>query len=281
MLRRTSSTAARRRPSPASSDAETASRSSAPTVSATCASFGSVHAPVHLNGRDVVADEARQRHALHVIVARRRDGGIGAARQRRERANHGDAPLERRDALPQRHDVGRLHPIDGRPGEREPGDVDLFDRAPGVLQAIDRRFGDQLQPRRLQGLQQGPQRRGLPRGKPLEIRQRESRHGHARGGRADRAHARDGGREARRRADDPDLSGRDRPGQRRISVGRHVGHPHEGRAETVKAPPHVIGHHSERQDVVAGCEDRNLGVGNGHADSDCTKRGVSPPSVRR
>ena len=58
-----------------------------------------VERPVHLNRRDVADDQPRQRHALHVVVAGGRHGGIDRPRQRRERPDAADRrPAARRPA---------------------------------------------------------------------------------------------------------------------------------------------------------------------------------------
>jgi len=51
-----------------------------------------------------------------------------------------------------RHRIRGRHPLQRQPRERQAGDVDLLNRAPGILKAIDRRFGNKLEPRQVNSL---------------------------------------------------------------------------------------------------------------------------------
>ena len=53
--------------------------------------------------------------------------------------------LQLGDRFQQRHRIRRRELLDGQARQRQAGDVDLFDRSPGILQAIDGRLGDELE----------------------------------------------------------------------------------------------------------------------------------------
>ena len=69
MLRRTSSRGERRHPTSSGTAADTASTSSAPTVSATLSQLGAVTRPVDLDRVDIVNQEPSQCNLTQVAVA--------------------------------------------------------------------------------------------------------------------------------------------------------------------------------------------------------------------
>ena len=156
MLRRISSSGARRRPSLVSSSRRHAVDVVGADGQRDLRELRAVERPVDLDRRDVVDDQPRQRDALHVVVAGRRHGRIDRARQRRERADDADVVLQLGDLLEQRGSVGRRQLVDREPRQREAGDVDLLDRAARIAAA------DRTAPRR--------RARGRPRAAPRAAR---------------------------------------------------------------------------------------------------------------
>ena len=154
--------------------------------------------------------------------------------------------------------------MNGDARECEAGDVHFLDRSPGVAQAVDRRFRDDLEPRRPQLLEQRAQRDAFACGELLEIREREAGHGDAVGGCGDLRDAIGGGRACRRRADDARFAGRRRDGDRRGWIGRNFGDAHERRVRPVALPAQAVGDGAEADDVVRRRQARELLFRNRH-----------------
>jgi hypothetical protein len=173
---------------------------------------------------------------LDVVVAGRRRGGIRAPRQRREPADHRDGTLQFDHRLEQRQRIGRRRLMHRQPCEREAGDVHFFDRAAGVLEAIDRCFRDQLEPGGAELFEQGAQRDAFLRRELLQIGEREARHGGAVRRRGDFADAGDGGGAVRGGAGDPQFARGRGTRYGRPDLGHHVGDAHKSGPRAVALP---------------------------------------------
>ena len=97
MLRRISSSGARRRPSGASSDGRDAVDVVGAERQRHLRQLRAVAQPVHLDVRHVRRRQTRDRHRLHVVVAGRRPEGAQRQRQRVERLDAAEAALQRAD----------------------------------------------------------------------------------------------------------------------------------------------------------------------------------------
>ena len=76
--------------------------------------------------------------------------------------------------LEERNHAGILQPMHGDAAEREAADVHFLDRPARRLQEVDRRLGDELEPRRPQLLEERTQGHRFASGQLLQIRQRIS-----------------------------------------------------------------------------------------------------------
>ena len=138
--------------------------------------LGSVQRPVHLNRRHVVHDDPRQRHALHIVVA-----GASARRSSSRRGSGANARMtatarcSSATAFSSGRRIGRRRLMHGQARERQPGDIHFLDRPPRILQAIERRFGDQLEAGGAQLFEQRSQRDAVARGQRLPDRRAKTR----------------------------------------------------------------------------------------------------------
>ena len=151
--------------------------------------------------------------------------------------------------------------VDGETGESEPGDVHFFDRAPRVLEPIERRERDQLEAGSPQFLEQRAQRgmvgsRRSVRGPPVKIQKAASRW-RATATSCDARH----GRGAARGTPSMRISPADR-GPRRIrsSFDAHVRNAHECGARSMLRAADIVGDHADVEDVVGRRERVDLGV---------------------
>ena len=120
MLRRTSSTGARRGPSGASSVGRHVVEIVGAEQQRHLTELGPVLAPVDLDAADAVDQQRRQRDQLDVVVAGGRRLGRDAARQRRDGAERPGRLLQRGDAAQEDHGVGR-RVVDADDRHAEPG----------------------------------------------------------------------------------------------------------------------------------------------------------------
>ena len=176
--------------------------------------------------------------------------------------------------LQQRQRVGRRQLVDRQARQRQAGDVHFLDRPPRILQPIERRFGDELEPGGVQLFEQRAQRDLLARRELLRDRRARTPDTGTPFAAATTSRTR-ASAAARRRghADDADLAGAGRPRHRRAGVGGDVGDAHErrrapwrSRRTSSACMPRLM------MSCVAARVDK-LGVRNGHV---MGGRGVSP-----
>ena len=116
--------------------------------------------------------------------------------------------------------------------------------------SIDRRFGDELEARRAQFLEERAKRDVFPRGQLLEIRERKPGHDGAAGGGRDLSDAFDRRRTTAGNARDPDFAGGRWTRHRCAHIRRHVRDAHERRPGAVAPPAQIVGEHADADDIV-------------------------------
>ena len=254
MFRRISSSGARRGPVPASSAARDAIDVVRPDGQRHLRQFRTVERPVDLDRRNVLHEEPSQRHALDIVVAGGRHGGIHPPRKRGERADHADVLLQHRHVVHQLGNLGGRQLVDGQPGKPQTGNVDFLDRSAAVPQLVERRLRDQLEAGGAKLLQQRAKRDALAARELLEIGERKAGDRH-------RVRRRDHFLDPRRcraavgrHARDPHFAGRRRHDDRRARLRRDLRDAHKRRDRAVPPAARFVGHHPDGHDVVAGRE---------------------------
>ena len=130
----------------------------------------------------------------------------------------------------------------------------------GILQPIDRRLGDELEPGGAQLLEQRAQRDLFRGGDMFEIGERKPGDRQPPSGRRDFADALDRRRARRGRAGDPHLAGGSGNVDRRTGLRGDIRDPDKGGARAVTRPPHFVGLDAKRDDVGASGERRQFSV---------------------